>query len=283
MADSGGSSGRLRDELGVLPPGDVLKALLALSSKPYARDLLLYRFNGDLSARLHGHTVGNLFLSMMSQFAGDYLQALTAMEQLLDCQGKVLPASLDKANLVATIGRGEVIVGEGRIESWIYRQKGGADSRIKSVSLQPAASILPAARDAIRAAHLVVIGPGSFFTSLMAVLDVGGLISELAGKKIAYVVNLTTNHRETPRWKASRFLAELERKLARKVDYAVCNTSIPEQIQSRYREEGAGTVKADLPTSYGKRLILCANLVPEDSVLARHDPMRLATLLVSIL
>lgn len=283
MADSGGSSGRLRDELGVLPPGDILKALLALSTRPYARDLLSYRFNGRRSSVFKGHTPGNFLLTMMSSYCGDYLNAVRAMEQLLDCQGRVFPASLDLTTLVGVTNRGRTIRSEGEIEQWIYNTV-PVRGHLMGLELDPVPQLLPAASKAIREADLVVIGPGSFYTSLAAVLKVSGLSQSLrgAGRVVAYVVNLTTHPRETPGWTARRFVEKTEELIGRKVNMVLCNSSIPQPLREKYGEEKAEIVSVDIPSSWDGRQVVVANFVKQGATLARHDPKRLAVVIASL-
>src|SRR3989344_5225546 len=161
MADSGGSSGRLRDEKGVLPPGDVLKALLALSPKPYARELLPERFPHDGIPKLNGHSVGNLLLVSLYEYLDkDYLQAIVAMEQILKCQGRVLPVTLESSHLIAETTKRH-IEGEGEIEKFLFGRKALViDERLKNVRLIPTPTLLPEADEAIRKADMIVIGPG---------------------------------------------------------------------------------------------------------------------------
>lgn len=283
MADSGGSSGRLRDELGVLPPGDVLKALLALSTKSYARDLLSYRFNGRRRSILDGHTAGNLLLTMMSSYCGDYLNAVQSMEQFLDCQGRVFPASLSSTTLVGVTNRGREIRGEGEIELWIYGNKSIQPEHLMELELEPVPMLLPAARRAIREADLVVIGPGSFYTSLAAVLKVKGMSQAIREvKQVVYVVNLTTHPRETPGWTAGAFVQKTEELIGRRVDIVLCNSSIPQPLREKYGEGKAEAVAVDVSSLWDGRRVITANFVTPGAILARHDPERLALVIASL-
>ena len=176
MFDSGGSSGKLRDELGVLPPGDVLKCVLALArNEAEARRVLLTRLPTLEHKKLGGHTGGNLLLSMMEQYAGDFLAAVDALRNVLGCVGRVWPISVEPSTVCAcysngSTSRGEVEVDAGQAQGqWIDR-----------IWLEPAASIHPVAEAGIKEFDAVVIGPGSFYTSLMPIFLVRGVPEALA-------------------------------------------------------------------------------------------------------
>lgn len=274
MADSGGSSGKLRDQFGVLPPGDVIKALIALSRKTEMCELLRHRFPD-------GHSVGNLLLAEMSQTSGSLPGAISDMERMLGCQGHVFPASLDNVNLVAETTRRK-ICGEGAIEDFIYNGCLDDSETIRDVFLQPRASLYPEAEIATQRADLVVIGPGSFFTSLRAVLLVEGMAAALARSRIGYVVNITTNPKDTRGWKASDFVSRLENAINRKVDVVICNSTISRELLDKHYQQNSQLVETDLPEDWEGRRVIRGSFVPEDSSLARHDLMRLATVVATL-
>ena len=171
------SSGQLRDELGVLPPGDVLKCALALArNEGEARRVLLARLPTlEQHDRLAGHTGGNLLLSMMEQYSGDFLAAVDGLRSLLGCRGRVWPVSVEPASLVAEYGDGTTSRGEVEVDA---RQSHG--HQVRKLWLEPTVSIHPAVADAMRGFDAVIIGPGSFFTSLMPPLLVRGVKEALA-------------------------------------------------------------------------------------------------------
>src|SRR6266536_2459928 len=164
MFDSGGSSGQLRDELGVLPPGDVLKCALALArNEGEARRVLLARLPTlEQHARLGGHTGGNLLLSMMEQYSGNFLAAVDGLRALLGCRGRVWPVSVERASLCVEYADGSHARGESEVDAG---QAGGR--KIERLWIEPEAAIHPSVADAIRRFDAIIIGPGSFFTSLM--------------------------------------------------------------------------------------------------------------------
>src|SRR5687768_12704506 len=180
MFDSGGSSGQLRDELGVLPPGDVLRCALALSrNEGEARRVLLARLPTMEHARLGGHTGGNLLLSMMERYSGDFLAAVDGLRALLGCRGAVWPISVEPATVCAEYADGTRTRGE--VEVDLLQANG---NQVQRLWLEPDVAIHPAVAAAIRNFDAAVIGPGSFFTSLMPPLLVRGVreaLHEMSG------------------------------------------------------------------------------------------------------
>jgi uncharacterized cofD-like protein len=280
MADSGGSSGRLRDELGALPPGDVLKALLALSELPeeVVRDLLLHRFS---EGTLRGHNAGNMLLTMLAQYTENFLTGVRGLSEILRIRGTVLPVTLGNITLRAELENGEIIVGETNIDI----PKHDAALRIQRVWLEPNAPALPEAIAAIREADCLAIGPGDLYTSILPVLLVHGIreaISETRAKK-AYICNIMTKDGETHGFRASDFVRAIEECLRLPLDAVICNTGTPPaKTLSRYEHESSELVQPDLQGPSGSRKILGADLMSEGE-LARHDPGKLATLLKEML
>ena len=227
MFDSGGSSGQLRDELGVLPPGDVLKCALALArSEAEARKILLSRLPMLEHGKLAGHTGGNLLLSMMEQYSGDFLAAIEGLRLLLGCRGAVWPITTERATLCATyVGgsntRGEVEVDRGQTDG----------QRIERVHLDPPVSIHPVVADAIRKLDAVVIGPGSFYTSLMPIFLVDGCreaIQSVNGPVIL-IANLLTEGRGMKHFTAAEEARLMGEAIGRPVDVVIWNNSAPSQ------------------------------------------------------
>ncbi len=192
--DSGGSSGQLRDELGVLPPGDVLRCALALArNEGEARRVLLSRLPMLFEhKKLGGHTGGNLLLSMMETYSGDFLAAVDGLRALLGCQGRVWPVSVARSSLTARHADGHISNGEVEVDAWQ-----AAGHAIERIWLEPAAPIHPAVGEAVRSFDAGIIGPGSFFTSLMPTLLVEGVreaLIEMPGP-VVFVSNLLTEGR----------------------------------------------------------------------------------------
>ena len=279
MFDSGGSSGQLRDELGVLPPGDVLKCALALArNEGEARRVLLARLPTlEQHDRLAGHTGGNLLLSMMEQYSGDFLAAVDGLRSLLGCRGRVWPVSVEPGSLVAEYGDGTISRGEVEVDA---RQARG--DRVRRLWLEPTVSIHPAVAEAIRSFDAVIIGPGSFFTSLMPPLLVRGVREALAQVHgpVVLIANLLTEGRGMSGFTAADAARWVSEAIDRPVDVVIANDGRPsDNAVTRYAAEH-------------KEPLLLGRLDPAiESVLgafwcteiARHDRRRLAFAVWSVL
>src|SRR5436190_3242900 len=219
MFDSGGSSGVLRDELGVLPPGDVLKCALALArNSREARRVLLARLPTLEHARLGGHTGGNLLLSMMQSYSGDFLNAVDGLRALLGCRGRVWPVTVESAQLCAEYGDGSTTHGEVEVDA------GQTSGRlVKRVWLEPQVSIHPIVAKAIGEFDAIIIGPGSFYTSLMPNFLVRGVPEAIAQSKgpVIFIANLLTEGRGMVGFTAADAIARIEEAIHRKVDVAM--------------------------------------------------------------
>src|SRR6266704_2548716 len=236
MFDSGGSSGQLRDELGVLPPGDILKCALALSRNAReARRVLLARLPTLEHARLGGHTGGNLLLSMMQRYSGDFLDAIDGLRALLGCRGRVWPVSVQQASLCAEYGDGSNTRGEVEVDA------GQTSGRfVQRIWLEPPVSIHPTVAKAISEFDAAIIGPGSFYTSLMPIFLVRGVadaMKEIKGPVIL-IANLLTEGRGMAGFTAADAVARIEESIHRKVDVVVTNVKGPSnEALARYAVE----------------------------------------------
>jgi uncharacterized cofD-like protein len=270
MFDSGGSSGQLRDELGVLPPGDVLRCALALSrNEGEARRVLLARLPTLEHTRLGGHTGGNLLLSMMERYSGDFLAAVDGLRALLGCRGAVWPISVEPATLCAEYADGEVTRGEVEVD------KGHARGHhVTRVWLDPPVPIHPTVRSAIEQFDAVIIGPGSFFTSLMPTLMVTGVADVLAGIKgpIIVVSNLLTEGQGMQGFTAADEVAWISKAIGRRVDVVIANQGEPsKESVARYAAEHKHPLEiGDLPA--GTETVI-GNFWRSD--IARHERQRL--------
>src|SRR3989339_27927 len=278
MMDSGGSTGRLRDELGVLPPGDILKCVLALSrNREIYRELLQKRFSGE--NKLKGHSVGNMLLTMLSQYTDDFPESVKALGEILDSAGSVLPVTIDKATLVAELTDGRRLYGEAAIDV----PRGETRGRIKHTFLAPHASeevrVYPPVLEAIRAADYILIGPGDLYTSITPNFLVEGVAEAIARTraKLVYVVNIMTKFGETDDFTARDFIAGLERFLKKTVDIAILNSARPEEkVLEEYRQQKAGLVEIGRRDTWGNRIIIRKDLLNASGDIARHDPKKLA-------
>jgi uncharacterized cofD-like protein len=278
LFDSGGSSGQLRDELGVLPPGDILKCALALSRNAReARKVLLTRLPTLDHARLGGHTGGNLLLSMMQRYSGDFLDAVDGLRLLLGCRGRVWPVSVQQASVCAEYGdgsatRGEVEVDAGQLSGQLVRR----------IWLEPPVSIHPTVAKAITEFDAAIIGPGSFYTSLMPIFLVRGVaeaMSKIAGPVIL-IANLLTEGRGMAGFTAADAVARIEEAIQRRVDAVITNMKWPSpQVLGRYALEHKE------PLAPGNLPAHCELVGGEfwTSDIARHDRVRLAYAVWSVL
>src|SRR5436309_6937163 len=219
MFDSGGSSGQLRDELGVLPPGDILKCALALlRNAREARRVLLARLPAFNHQRLGGHTGGNLLLSMMQRYSGDFLDAIEGLRALLGCRGRVWPVSVQSASVCAEYGDGSATRGEVEVDAG---QSSGLFGR--RIWLEPPVSIYPAVAKAITEFDAAIIGPGSFYTSLMPIFLVRGVPEALGQMNgpVILVANLLTEGRGMLGLTAADAVARIEEAIQRKVGVVI--------------------------------------------------------------
>ncbi|HZG56904.1 YvcK family protein [Paenibacillus sp.] len=274
VADDGGSSGRLRDELQMPPPGDIRSVITALAeSEPLLSEMLQYRFSNGTG--LAGHSLGNLILAALRDITGDFVTGVRELSRVLAVRGSVLPASHDSIVLMAKMKDGAVVEGESKITKY-----GG---RIERVYLQPQdVTPLPEAIEAIRAADAIVLGPGSLYTSVLPNLLVPGItdaIRESSAVK-AYICNVMTQPGETDGYSVSDHVnAIAEHVGGRLFDYVIVNNSdIPRRVRSLYAEKGADVVRLDLDalaslgyTTIADELIMFQGVLRHDAnKLSRH-------------
>jgi uncharacterized cofD-like protein len=225
MADDGGSSGALRDELGVLPPGDVRQCLVALARTEKLRDLFDYRFD---NGSLQGHSFGNIFLTALEKWSGSFAEAVETASQILNIQGRVLPITLDNVRLVHEAGNGNRTHGEHHIDLMRFDPDDGQPN----IYLDPHAVINPEAAQAIRQADYIIIAPGDIYTSLGPLLLVDGVPDALkqTRARIVYVCNLVVKPGQTTGMDVADHAAEIERFAGgRIIDIVLYNTAQPSQ------------------------------------------------------
>ncbi|OGK38685.1 hypothetical protein A3F34_02620 [Candidatus Roizmanbacteria bacterium RIFCSPHIGHO2_12_FULL_44_10] len=243
MMDSGGSTGRLRDQFGVLPPGDIRQCLVALSeASDLWRKLFLYRFeNGDFS----GHNFGNIFLTALEKIAPDYQKVIDHASYILQTKGDVIPVTFDKVQLCATYENGETLESEELIDTASHNS-----SKITKAYLKPQASANRNALLAIEEADFIIIGPGDVYTSLISNLLVTGVKEAImkSPAKIINIMNLMTKSGQTTNFKASDHCHDLEEYLGRKIDFVVVNTApIKSDVLEHYEKHNEKPVIDDLP------------------------------------
>ena len=279
MVDSGGSTGRLRDEFGVLPPGDILKCILALAPEQDAiRKLLQRRFRSH--KQLNGHNVGNLLLSFLSQYTGDFPSGIKAMSELIDIKGTVLPVTISRATLVAELVDGTHVFGETAIDLPQEDQR----EKIRKTYLVPhyteAVRVYPPVLEAINQADVIVIGPGDLYTSIIPNLIVPGVQEAIreAQAKLIYNVNIMTKFGETDHFQVSNFIEVLEEHLNRRVDIVTVNTQKPRKtlLKKYYDKEKAEFVVLDPTTESSPRQLIFRDLLYKSGNIIRHDSHKLA-------
>lgn len=234
-ADDGGSTGILRDELGVLPPGDLRQALVALSAdSEILRDLFNYRFG---EGSLKGHNFGNLLLSALEKVTGRFDHAVLEAGKILAIRGRVIPVTTDQMRLIADTADKQKINGEHAIEEHIWH----GESDVVNVRLAERCKLHPLAKEALLAADLIVIAPGSIFTSLIPNLLVDGMKETLKATraKLAYVINLMTEKGQTGSYSVQDFVDLMEKYLGKgMIDYAVYNKARPSsELLDLYKKE----------------------------------------------
>ena len=284
MSDDGGSTGKLRDIFGILPPGDIRRSLVALSTAPdLLNELMQYRF--EKGKGLEGHNLGNLLLTALSQMRGSMPQAVKSLSEILNIQGQVIPVTETVNTLKAELEDGTIMEGEHRIDLFE-----GVDPnlRIKRLWQEPPVSANPDALAALVNAHLIILGPGDLFTSVVSNLIVGGIaeaITASRAKKI-YICNVMTKAGETTHYKASDHIREIVRYLGRDVlDYVLCSTTTFSyaalRVYAQKNQEPVIEISSRNLREATRAQILWADLASETE-LVRHDSLKLAAELKQI-
>jgi len=277
VADDGGSSGRLRREMGGIPPGDIRNCLTALADEEkLLTELFQYRF--ESGSGLSGHSFGNLFLSAMNEITGDWERAIAASSQVLAIRGRVLPSTLSDVSLWANLSDGRRIDGE----SNITKARGNIDE-IGCLPADPPA--LPQAIEAINGADYIVMGPGSLYTSIIPNLLVPEIVDAIDSSRVPriYICNIMTEPGETQGYTVSEHIQAIDRACGRRLfDAVLVQKKMPSQVAiDRYLKEGSTPVMLDRNTviDSGRRIVI-ANVMSEIEGTVRHDPKRLARVLV---
>ncbi|MFH0826636.1 MAG: YvcK family protein [Candidatus Omnitrophota bacterium] len=280
VADSGGSSGRLRQEFDILPPGDIRNCLVALADAPaLMRDLFQFRF--ETSSDLSGHSFGNLFITVMTRLTGDFEKAIKETSKVLALRGRVIPSTLDSVMLVARHIDGTTTVGEDKIPKSLRA--------IDRLSLDPAfPRATPDAIKAIQEAQIVILGPGSLYTSIIPNLLIKEITEAVnaAGAIKIYVCNVMTQPGETDGYSAFDHAKTLiAHSHPRVIDYCIVNTGeIPQETLKRYAQQNSYIVVNDRRKieNIGYRVIEDDFGIIEEGVI-RHDPEKLAKMILGLL
>ena len=275
VTDDGGSSGRLRRENRILPPGDIRNCMVALSQdEALLGRLFQYRFHAGRG--LVGHNFGNLFLAALTHVTGDFAEAVRVSSKILAIRGQIFPSTVSNVSLVATLADGRRVHGETRITA--------SRTAIKKLALSPrSARPLPKALEAIQEADLILLGPGSLYTSILPNLLIPQIAHAIARSRAprVYVANLMTQPGETSGYALADHLRAIRQHTPRRViDWVVANRQpISSDVARRYRAQGSEPVSVNLGDlqKLGYRVVL-DNLLEEHGVI-RHNPTRLSQLL----
>lgn len=286
VTDDGGSSGRLRDEFQILPPGDIRNCMVALAEDEHLLTRLFqYRFEseGDLS----GHSFGNLFLAALAGVTGDFLEAISVSSEVLKIRGRILPSTVEDVSLVAELEDGRTLEGETRIAE--------SRARIKRLRLsRDRCRPLPETLEAISRADIVTIGPGSLYTSIIPNLLVDDIVEAIQGSRATkvYICNIMTQPGETQGFSLEDHLQALARHgRGLNLDCVLVNSAlISEELRERYLVDGSVQVGLDEPAARsasrpegltGFSTVVARDLLHERGVV-RHDPRKLANALIEI-
>ncbi len=290
MADDGGSTGVLRDELGVLPPGDVRQCLVALSRESkLMRELMNYRFE---KGSLKGHNFGNLFLSALEKFTGSFDKAIEKASEILRTEGKVIPSTLDKVVLIAELATGRKIISESRIYEANLK-------KLKRIYLKPKSKANPKALRALKEADVIVMAPGHFYASIIPNLLVQGIpqsICKSRAKKI-FICNLMTKYGQTDTFSVYDFVDQTKKFLGCDFDYVIYNNRQPSawllKRYAREKEHLVSTVLKKQKNVYKEKFIggnllnqkIAATKYPDllKRNLIRHNPETTARLIMKLL
>jgi len=280
MSDNGRSTGRLRDELGVLPPGDIRSCLVALSETELLRDLFNYRFQEGRG--LKGHNFGNLFLTALEKITGNFERAVEQAAKVLAIEGEVIPSTTQNVHLYARLENGQEIKGQAQID----KPRHNGNLKIEKVWLRPKAHSTKRALRALREADLIVIGPGDLYTSIIPNFLVEGIVSAIrrsSARKI-YICNLMTKFGETNNFSVQDFAAVIEKYLGRGIlNYVIFNEeAFPKKLFKAYSEEKKFPVEFHLEKKRGNLKYLGANLISHKTLI-RHDSDKLARIILNIL
>ena len=276
VTDDGGSSGRLRRENRILPPGDIRNCMVALSKdETLLSRLFQYRFQAGRGLR--GHNFGNLFLAALTHVTGDFAEAVQVSAKVLAIRGRIFPSTLSNVHLVATLENGQRVRGETSISrSYVP---------IAKIELSPrGVRPLPGAVDAIREADLILLGPGSLYTSVIPNLLIPEIDHAIARAKAprVYIANLMTQPGETTRYTLSDHLRAIQAHAGKSIiDFVVANRSpISSAVARRYRRQGAEQVVLDREKVLKRKVRLITDHLLEEHGVIRHNSERLARLLV---
>jgi uncharacterized cofD-like protein len=277
-SDSGGSSGRLRKEYGVLPPGDIRNCIVALSEEEFLMTKLMnYRFGGQKD--LGGHSLGNLLLVALSDISGDFPKAIKEISKVLNVEGQVLPSTIKPIDLLAETSDNHIVKGEVNIDLGTYQGK----KKIKKVFLKPQdASAYPESLSAINKADYIIIGPGDLFTSILPNLlipDITKAIKKSKAPKI-YICNVANKFTETHGFKVSNYLKKIKEHLGENIfDFVLLNNNFKVCLPTKEKHSKVFIDRQEVV----KYATLCEYDLVNKKYPLRHDPAKLSKALMKLL
>lgn len=277
VSDSGGSTGELRDQFGILPPGDIRRAIVALSEDTgIVRKLFEYRFKAG--NRIAGHTIGNLLLTALTDITGDFEKGIQELSEMFDVRGKVIPVTLDDVQLGITLENGEQIIWETNIDI----PKHDGNLAIKDAFLIGWGLLNPRAKEALRNSDYIILGPGDLYTSIVPNLLSEGIQEAIhySNAKIIYVCNIMTKHGETNNFEVEDFVDVIEKYIGKgEMDYVLVNSApIRDDLAQKYAsEENKKPVQITDLTKFKDKSykIIQRDLINENDYI-RHDPIKLS-------
>lgn len=285
MVDNGGSTGQLRRDFNVLPPGDIRRHLLALSEAPeWKKELFKFRFGHEKFPGGHqGHSFANVFIAGLEYTLGEFPKALEILHQFLEVKGKCLPATIQQTHIVARLENGETAFGEDEID---VPKNHDPHLKIKEVFLKPPVEVYSPVVKAIKEADLAVIGPGDLYSSVIPCLLPQGIKQAFAQSSVTkvYICNALNKLGETNGFSVSDFREEIEEYLGSELDYVIYNNFIPDEKRiQKYQEThpellGMVTSSSDLTDSK----FIAKNILLEEGSL-EYDPQKITKILLSLL
>ncbi|SMB85473.1 conserved hypothetical protein, cofD-related [Desulfonispora thiosulfatigenes DSM 11270] len=279
MADDGGSSGRLRNQLGMLPPGDIRSCMVALAEKEaLMEELFTYRFNeGD---ELKGHSLGNLMIAALADIYGSFEIAVRQLSRVLALEGKVVPSTLENVSLRAHLNDGTIIDGESNIPK--------AQSPIKRIEIKPKnPTPFQEALDSLNEADVIVLGPGSLYTSIIPNLLIADMAKTIKNSRAIkmHVCNVMTQQGETTGYNVSQHIRAIEEhSYPGIVDYVLVNNQIiqDKNLLLKYKSEGSEPVKVDYDEIAKMKVKVVAKPLIDESFLVRHNPWSLGMAIMEL-
>ncbi len=284
MVDNGGSTGQLREDFNILPPGDIRRHILALSEAPvWKKKLWEFRFGREVFDSGHrGHNFANVFIAGLEHSLNDYTKVLEIVHEFMEVKGKALPATVDKTHICARLENGEIVAGEDEID---VPRKHDPNLKIAEAFLKPKAKAYPPVLDAIAKADIITIGPGDLYTSLIPCILPEGMKEALKKTKAKKVLicNAMTKFGETNNFSVMDFAKEAEKYIGSALDFVVYNSGMPskERIGAHKKENPPALEMVRINSGLDGKKFIGKNILAEKGAIV-YDPEKLAKLICSL-